>query len=259
MTHVRTLLTLALPGALLLGACAGGGHPRPGTGTQQEYEAAMRDQSPVRVIVREGPISNSDVGRTPEELARQEAGQQCGRASLDAKVLDVQRQRAPGRDATGGVVQFERVRGDLHDHGVATGRAHLGEKPLQHQGLGGGVGGRQRPTGDFRVNGAQNPRDSATARQHRLTEVSSGSFAIGTRDADQAQRPRWIALGEGCHLSQRASGLGHHQLRNLSQVGQILLDHQGPRPLFHDLGGKVVSIDLKARYTDKQVSSCDLS
>ena len=110
MTHVRTLLTLALPGALLLGACAGGGHPRPGTSTQQEYEAAMRDQSPVRVIVREGPLPNIDGARSPEELARDEAGQQCGRASLEANVLDVQRQRWPGRDATGGMTQFERVR-----------------------------------------------------------------------------------------------------------------------------------------------------
>ena len=112
MTSTRTLLTFMAPAVLWLAGCAagpGGWGSAPGN-TQHEYEAAQRDQSPVRVIVREGPISNSDVGRTPEELARQEAGQQCGRASLDAKVLDVQRQRAPGRDATGGVVQFERVR-----------------------------------------------------------------------------------------------------------------------------------------------------
>ena len=112
MTSTRTLLTFMAPAVLWLAGCAagpGGWGSAPGN-TQHEYEAAQRGLSPVRVIVREGPLPNIDGARSPEELARDEAGQQCGRASLEANVLDVQRQRWPGRDATGGMTQFERVR-----------------------------------------------------------------------------------------------------------------------------------------------------
>lgn len=113
MTPARPLALLTISSALLLAACAsgtGGWGSAPGD-AERKYEAIMHGQASERVIVREGAIPNSEFGRTPEQLARQEAGQQCSRVNLEARVLDVQRQRWSGRDVRGGgMVPFERVR-----------------------------------------------------------------------------------------------------------------------------------------------------
>lgn len=111
MTLTRPLALLSASCALLLAACAsgtGGWGSAPGD-AESRYEAIMHGQTPARVIVREGVIPNSEIGRTPEQLARQEAGQQCSRINLEAHVLDVQRERWSGRGATGGMLPYERV------------------------------------------------------------------------------------------------------------------------------------------------------
>lgn len=112
MTFTRPLALLTTSSALLLAACAsgpGGWGSAPGD-AERKYEAFMHGQASERVIVREGAIVDSELGRTPEQLARQEAGQQCSRVNLEARVLDVQHQRWSGRTVRGGMVPFERVR-----------------------------------------------------------------------------------------------------------------------------------------------------
>lgn len=109
----RTLLPALLTAscALLLGACASGPGDRAGAraDAQREYEAAMHGKGPMHTLVREGLIPNGEVGRTPEQLARQEASRHCTRINLEALVLDVQRLRWSVRDASGGMLPYERV------------------------------------------------------------------------------------------------------------------------------------------------------
>lgn len=115
MRHASIALVVSLS-ALLLAGCE--------TTRQQAYPYAtppgdarrdsvetLRGNPQARVIVREGPFINSETVLSPEESARQEAGQYCASVNLEARVLDISKQRVPARMVmrSGSASEYERV------------------------------------------------------------------------------------------------------------------------------------------------------
>ena len=83
---------------LLLAGCGTSSYPSPygsaPSNAERDAVQTWRGNPQARVIVREGPVVNSDTALSPEEAARQQAGQYCASVNLDLRVLDVRKERA---------------------------------------------------------------------------------------------------------------------------------------------------------------------
>jgi hypothetical protein len=119
MRHARTAAAALAFSALLLAGCetlSQKSRPYatpPGNPTQDSVQT-LRGQPQARVMVREGPVINSDTALSPEEQARRDAGQYCASVNLEARVLDLRKQRRPlraseARAARGPATEWERV------------------------------------------------------------------------------------------------------------------------------------------------------
>ncbi|QTD43745.1 hypothetical protein [Ottowia testudinis] len=111
--HLNLTTSAAVLGALLLTGCVGTYSPysMPPGDSRVDAVQTHRGQPLSRVILREGPVVNSETALSPEDSARQEAIQYCSGAGLDLRVLDVRKERMPARVGTrGGTVDYERVR-----------------------------------------------------------------------------------------------------------------------------------------------------
>lgn len=110
LTRLRAATLL---GALLLAGCAGANYPygmAPGDAGRDAQQALRGHPPQARTIYREGPVTGRDGDLSPEEAAREEAITYCGGVGMDARTLDVRRERLPARNVfgrSGG--EYERV------------------------------------------------------------------------------------------------------------------------------------------------------
>ena len=155
-------------------------------------------------------------------------------------------------------VQHQRVGGDLHDHVGAAGVGHLAEQPLQLEGLRRGALRGERLPADHVLDGADEAHLGAgLLLENALDEVGGGGLAAGAGNADHGHLPGGVIEPAAGDDRQRAAGILHNHIGNLTFRCTLAYNAHGPLVPGH--GDKSVTVRLRASDGHEQAAGLGLA
>jgi hypothetical protein len=164
-------------------------------------------------------------------------------------------EHADGEPDSGGALEGERVRGDLHRAGQIPCVEHAPKGGLEVDRLRGRALDLLLPPPDHPLHRSQQPRLDPLRLEHVPDQERGRGLPVGAGDAGHPQGRRRVAPEASRDRRHRRPGVGENRLRDANVEGP--LDDQCGGPACHRRLGEVVAIRVLPPNAEEQVARLD--